>query len=57
MIFYMESNLLYAEHLHVKRKGLFLMDKKTAQHFVEFRNVRKVYKMGEVSIEVLHDVK
>ncbi len=32
------------------------MDKKTAQHFVEFRNVRKVYKMGEVSIEALHDV-
>ncbi len=32
------------------------MDKQTAGSFVEFRNVRKVYQMGEVSIEALHDV-
>ena len=32
------------------------MDKKSPARFVEFRNVRKVYKMGEVSIEALHDV-
>ena len=32
------------------------MDKKLPARFVEFRNVRKVYKMGEVSIEALHDV-
>ncbi len=32
------------------------MDKKAAGHFVEFRNVRKVYQMGEVRIEALHDV-
>ena len=32
------------------------MDKKTAEHFVEFRNVRKVYQMGEIRIEALHDV-
>ena len=28
----------------------------TAGSYVEFRNVRKVYKMGEVAIEALHDV-
>ncbi len=32
------------------------MDKKAAGHFVEFRNVRKVYQMGEIRIEALHDV-
>ncbi len=32
------------------------MDKKATGRFVEFRNVRKVYQMGEVSIEALHDV-
>ena len=32
------------------------MDKESPARFVEFRNVRKVYKMGEVSIEALHDV-
>lgn len=26
------------------------------EHFVEFQNVKKVYKMGEVIIEALHDV-
>jgi len=32
------------------------MDEKKPGSFVEFRNVRKVYQMGEVSIEALHDV-
>ena len=32
------------------------MDEKTAGSFVEFRNVQKIYKMGEVRIEALHDV-
>ena len=32
------------------------MEKKAPEHFVEFRNVKKVYQMGEVSIEALHDV-
>ena len=32
------------------------MENRAAGHYVEFRNVRKVYHMGEVSIEALHDV-
>ena len=32
------------------------MENKAPEHFVEFRNVGKVYQMGEVSIEALHDV-
>ena len=32
------------------------MDEKNPGSFVEFRNVRKVHQMGEVSIEALHDV-
>ena len=32
------------------------MENKAPEHFVEFRNVRKVYQMGKVSIEALHDV-
>ena len=32
------------------------MENKAPEHFVEFRNVKKVYQMGEVSIEALHDV-
>ncbi len=32
------------------------MEKTDPARFVEFRNVKKVYKMGEVSIEALHDV-
>ena len=32
------------------------MENRAPGHYVEFRNVRKVYQMGEVSIEVLHDV-
>jgi hypothetical protein len=32
------------------------MERKGHRGFVEFRNVRKVYKMGEVSITAMHDV-
>ena len=32
------------------------MENDKSGSFVEFRNVRKVYQMGEVSIEALHDV-
>ena len=32
------------------------MEQMARTGFVEFRNVRKVYQMGEVSIEALHDV-
>ena len=32
------------------------MDNRAPGHFVEFRNVRKVYQMGEITIEALHDV-
>ena len=32
------------------------MDRERSGSFVEFRNVRKVYQMGEVRIEALHDV-
>lgn len=32
------------------------MENKAPGHFVEFRNVKKVYRMGEVNIEALHDV-
>ncbi len=32
------------------------MEYRAPGHFVEFRNVRKVYRMGEIRIEALHDV-
>ena len=32
------------------------MENRAPGHYVEFRNVRKVYQMGEISIEALHDV-
>lgn len=32
------------------------MDKQNSGSFVEFRNVKKVYKMGEVTIEALNDI-
>ncbi len=32
------------------------MERKGHERFVEFRNVRKVYQTGEVSIKTLHDV-
>ena len=32
------------------------MEQRARTGYVEFRNVRKVYQMGEVSIEALHDV-
>ena len=32
------------------------MEGKAVGGFVEFRNVRKVYQMGEITIEALHDV-